>query len=172
MGQNIWMHALQCLPRFFLKKVAIVKADHRRLLLQYCTCPATAADTKQKGLCCKSKMTEVNDNLKEELTVCKRSKQHPETAETTRFISPHPHHSHTGVQHDVISYCATKLGLQRNHTSFYFPDSAWCVVSPTPRSVEQLLHIYGVNTASVCDEKRKGKSCSGRCRSELKLMAK
>lgn len=103
--------------------VAIVKADHRRLLLQYRTCPATAADTKQKGLCCKSKMTEVNDNLKEELTVCKRSKQHPETAETTRFISPHPHYSHTGVQHDVISYCATKLGLQRNHTSFYFPDS-------------------------------------------------
>lgn len=67
----------------------------------------------------KGRMAEVNDNWKEGLTVGKRSKQHPETAETARFIGPHPHNSHTGVQHDVISYCATKLGLQRNHTPLY-----------------------------------------------------
>lgn len=85
----------------------------------------------------------VHDKWKEGLTVGKRSKQHPETAETARFIGPHPHNSHTGVQHDVIGYCATKLGLQRNHTSLYCPPPrrSHCVVSPTPRSVGQLLRI-------------------------------
>lgn len=63
-------------------------------------------------------MAEAEDNLKEKLTVCKRREQHPETAETACLISPHPHYSNTGVQHDIISYCTTKLGLQRNHTPF------------------------------------------------------
>lgn len=107
----------------------------------------------------KSQMAKVNDNRKEGLTVGKRSKQHPETAETARFIGPHPHNSHTGVQHDVISYCATKLGLQRNHTSLYCQRRCRCVVSPTPRSVGQLLRVY---------ETGRGKRWSDRCRSKVK----
>lgn len=65
-------------------------------------------------------MTEVKNNLKEKkLTVCKRSEQHPETAETACLISPHPHDSHSSVQHDVISYCTTKLGLQETTPPLY-----------------------------------------------------
>lgn len=60
----------------------------------------------------------MGDNLSVGLTVSKRSEQHPEAAEATCLIGPHPHHSHIGVQHDVISNCATKLGLQRHCTSF------------------------------------------------------
>lgn len=58
------------------------------------------------------KTTKVRNNLKEKLTVCKRSEEHPEAAETARLVGPHPHYSNTGVQHDVISYCTTKLCLQ------------------------------------------------------------
>lgn len=63
-------------------------------------------------------MAEVKNNPTEALTVGERREQHPETAETARLISPHPHYSHTSVQHNVISYCATKLGLQEttHHT--------------------------------------------------------
>lgn len=139
------------------KEAAVLKRNHRRLLLQHCACPVTAAETKQRGRCCKCRMTEVKDNLKEKLTVCKRSKQHPETAETACLIGPHPHYSHTGVQHDVISYCTTKLGLQRNHTPFSL--CVGCGVSLMPRSVEQLLHIYDSNTISVCDMERKDEPC-------------
>ncbi len=68
-------------------------------------------------------MTDVKNNLKEKLTVSKRSEQHPETAETACLIGPHPHYSHASVQHDVISYCTTKLGLQE--TAHHFLLSCW-----------------------------------------------
>lgn len=63
-------------------------------------------------------MAEIKNNMKQKLTISKRCEQHPETTETTCFISPHPHYSHTSVQHDVISYCTTKLGLQETTHHF------------------------------------------------------
>lgn len=77
--------------------------------------------TPQKATWHWKKMSEVQRNLKrKKLTVCKYGEEHPKAAETARLISPHPHHSHTGVQHDVISYCTTKLGLQETTHHFSF----------------------------------------------------
>lgn len=56
--------------------------------------------------------------MNQKLTVREGGEQHPETAETARLIRPHPHYSHAGVQHDVISYCTTKLGLQETTHRF------------------------------------------------------
>lgn len=86
------------------------------------------------------KVTEKRNNLKETLTVGENGIQHPETTETARLISPHPHYPETGVQHDIISNCTTKLGLQET-THLFFLTAVLCVVSLRSGSLGQLLYF-------------------------------
>lgn len=46
------------------------------------------------------------------LTVDKRGKEHAEAAEAALFVSPHAHHAHPVVQHDIVSHRAAELSLQ------------------------------------------------------------
>lgn len=110
------------------------------------------------------KMSEVQCNVKrKKLTVCKNGEEHPKAAETARLIGPHPHYSHTVVQHDVISYCTTKLGLQEttHHFFFFLSYIVWCEVSLEPCSVEQLLQNNS-NTIRMYEIERLTLLCSRR----------
>lgn len=79
---------------------------------------ACSTEGKPQGAAVTATLNErtVGGNLREGLTVSERGEQHPEAAEATCLVGPHPHHPHIGVQHDVISNRATKLGLQRHCT--------------------------------------------------------
>jgi hypothetical protein len=46
------------------------------------------------------------------LTFHKGSEEHPKPAKPTAFVCPHPDHSDSCFQHDIISHSAAELGLQ------------------------------------------------------------
>lgn len=48
---------------------------------------------------------------KDRLTVRERGEEHAEAAKSAVLVRPHPDHTHTIVQHDIIGYCAAELGL-------------------------------------------------------------